>query len=66
MTPSEAGAFAVMYAIFVGVFIWAYLEGFSPIKGSARDIGVDMLIVAISGIFGYGIVYGIPQVLANF
>ncbi len=70
MTPSEAGAFAVMYAIFVGVFIYRELtwnDFVLTLKASARDIGVVMLIVAISGIFGYGIVYdGLPQALASF
>lgn len=69
MTPSEAGAFAAFYAIFVGAFIHKELtfETFiQTLKDSVRDIGVIMLIVAISGIFGYGIVYdSIPQTLAS-
>ena len=69
MTPSEAGAFAAFYAIFVGAFIHKELTFktfIQTLKDSVRDIGVIMLIVAISGIFGYGIVYdNIPQTLAS-
>jgi len=69
MTPSEAGAFAAFYAIIVGAFIHKELtlEKFiQTLKESVRDIGVIMLIVAISGIFGYGIVYdSVPQTLAS-
>ena len=60
MTPSEAGAFAAVYAIFVGVFIYKELtwESFKEtLKYSILDIGSIMFIIAISGIFGYGIVY---------
>jgi len=70
MTPSEAGAFAAVYAIFVGTVIYKELtwESFKKtLKYSAMDIGSIMLIIAISGIFGYGIVYDrITQNLAAF
>ncbi|WP_341877880.1 TRAP transporter large permease [Defluviitalea saccharophila] len=69
MTPSEAGAFAAFYAIIVGAFIHKELTlktFIQTLKESVRDIGVIMLIVAISGIFGYGIVYdSVPQTLAS-
>jgi len=60
MTPSETGAFAAVYAIFIGTVIYKELtwESFKKtLKYSATDIGSIMLIIAISGIFGYGIVY---------
>lgn len=69
-TPSEAGAFAAGYAIFVGVFIYremtwkSFLEA---VEQSAVDIGVLMLILGLSGTFGYAIVYGrVPQTIAEF
>ncbi|SCZ07948.1 TRAP transporter large permease [Alkaliphilus peptidifermentans] len=69
LTPSESGAFAAVYAIFVGVFIYKELtwERFKlTLKDSIRDIGIIMILVALSGIFGYGIVYDrIPQQMAE-
>lgn len=69
-TPSEAGAFAAVYALFVGAVIYKELtwESFrQTLKDSAMDIGGIMLIIALSGIFGYGIVYDkVPQTLAAF
>jgi len=59
-TPSEAGAFAAVYAIFVGFFIYKELtwKAFrKTLRDSAMDIGAIMLIIALSGIVGYGIVY---------
>ncbi|MEW9674129.1 TRAP transporter large permease [Ammoniphilus sp. 3BR4] len=59
-TPSESGAFAAVYAIFVGAVIYKELtwEKFKKtVYGSAMDIGAIMLIISVSGIFGYGIVY---------
>jgi tripartite ATP-independent transporter DctM subunit len=69
-TPSESGAFACMYAIFVGVFIYKELTWqvfFMTLRDTAKDIGVIMILVSLSGIFGYGIVYDrIPQAMAGF
>ncbi|SJZ37408.1 TRAP transporter, DctM subunit [Pilibacter termitis] len=69
-TPSESGAFAAMYAIFVGVFIYKELtwsKFLKTLKDSARDVGVIMFLISLSGIFGYGIVYdSIPQKAAGF
>jgi TRAP-type C4-dicarboxylate transport system permease large subunit len=59
-TPSESGAFAAVYAIFVGVIIYRDLTWNSfieTVRSSAIDIGAIMLIISVSGIFGYGIVY---------
>ena len=68
-TPSESGAFACVYAIFVGVFVYkkldlkAFLE---TLKDTARDIGIVMILVAMSGTIGYGIVYDrVPQSLSE-
>ncbi|MFH5835607.1 TRAP transporter large permease [Proteiniclasticum sp. C24MP] len=70
LTPSESGAFAAVYAIFVGFFIYKKLNVktfVKTVKDSIRDIGVIMILVSLSGIFGYGIVYdSIPQKMAEF
>lgn len=69
-TPSEAGAFASGYALFVGIFIYKEITWkifMETVKQSAVDIGVLMLILALSGTFGYAIVYGrVPQTIAEF
>ncbi|MGE4276409.1 MAG: TRAP transporter large permease [Lawsonibacter sp.] len=60
MSPSESGAFAVAYALFVGVVIYKELnwETFlTTLKDSVKDITVITIILAFSGIFGYGVVY---------
>ncbi len=68
-TPSEAGAFAVVYALFIGVFVYKELT-FQKFKAvlyqSILDIGVILYIIAVSAIFGYVIVYyQVPQKLAT-
>ena len=69
-TPSEAGAFAAVYALFVGVFIYKEITWkvfLDTVNQSAVDIGVLMLILTLSGTFGYAIVYGrVPQTIAEF
>lgn len=69
-TPSESGAFAVVYAIFVGALIYRELtwkKFMETVHKSAMDIGAIMLIISASGIFGYGIVYDrVPQNLSAF
>ncbi|MCL2055510.1 MAG: TRAP transporter large permease [Oscillospiraceae bacterium] len=69
-TPSESGAFACVYAIVIGMFVYKELtiEKFKEtLKNTAGDIGIIMILVSLSGIFGYGIVYDrVPQALAAF
>jgi tripartite ATP-independent transporter DctM subunit len=69
-TPSESGAFACVYAIIVGMFIYRELTPkifLETLKETAKDIGVIMFLVCISGIVGYGIVYDrVPQRLSGF
>ncbi|MDR0671303.1 MAG: TRAP transporter large permease [Oscillospiraceae bacterium] len=69
-TASEAGAFAVVYAFVIGVFVYkeltwkAFLE---VMLNTVKDNGVIMFIIMASGIFGYGIIYDrVPQSMANF
>ncbi|MFP4268220.1 MAG: TRAP transporter large permease [Spirochaetaceae bacterium] len=57
-TPSEAGAFAVVYAIFVGKVVYKELdwENFKEaVKDAFIDTGAIILIIALSGIFGYAL-----------
>lgn len=60
MSPSESGAFACIYALVVGMFIYKELSWKTFIKtlqDSVKDITVITIILAFSGIFGYGVVY---------
>jgi tripartite ATP-independent transporter DctM subunit len=68
-TPSEIGAFAVVYAVLVGVLAYRQLKGATfreALEGSLVDVGAVMFIIAMSGIFGYGIVFErIPEVVSD-
>jgi TRAP-type transport system large permease protein len=67
-TPSEIGAFAVVYAVTVGMFAYRMLTwaGFrEAVEGSLIDIGAVMFLLALSAIFGYGIVFErVPEVIS--
>lgn len=69
MTPSESGAFAVFYALFIGIFIYKELtwESFvQTLTDSVKDMSVITLILGFSGIFSYGVVYDqLPAVLTD-
>ena len=68
-TPSEAGAFACVYAIAVGVIVykessWKGLH--HTLESTVVDIGMVMLLIALSAPFSYGIVWDqIPQKMAE-
>ncbi|MDO5405822.1 MAG: TRAP transporter large permease [Eubacteriales bacterium] len=68
-TPSEAGAFAVVYALFVGLFVYRELtikKLMECLQQTAIDLAVIMFIIICSNAFGYAIVTGqLPQTLAN-
>jgi tripartite ATP-independent transporter DctM subunit len=68
-TPSEIGAFAVVYAVFIGVVVYRQLKraGFrEAIEGSLSDVGAVMFLIALSGIFSYGIVFErVPEVVSG-
>ena len=68
-TPSEAGAFAVVYALFVGMLIYRELtiaKLIECLKTTAVDLAVIMFIIICSNAFGYAIVTGqLPQTLAR-
>jgi len=69
-TPSEIGSFAVFYAFFVGLLAHKDLtwdEFKNVTRTTTSDVGAVMSIIALSAIFGYGIVWErIPQVIADF
>lgn len=68
-TPSEIGAFAVIYAVIVGAFLhrdltWA---GFQDALGEGvLDVGIIMFIILMSGPLGYAIIFEqTPQRMAE-
>ena len=69
-TPSEIGAFAVVYAIAIGFFAYRMLTLTSfreAVEGSLTDIGAVMFLLALSAIFGYGIVFEqIPEAISSW
>ncbi len=68
-TASEIGAFACVYAILVGVFAYKELTITNFIRtlgASVLDMGGIMFIIALSGIFGYGIPFErIPDLITG-
>ena len=59
-TPSEAGAFAVVYALVVGIVFhrdltWSGLK--QAIDEAVSDIGMIMAIIMFSALVGYAIIY---------
>lgn len=69
MTPSESGAFACFYALFVGIFVYKELtlKAFKEtLVQSVKDLSVITMILGFSGIFSYGVVYDqLPKTLTN-
>lgn len=68
--PSEAGAFAVIYAIFIGTFVYKELNWQNFKKSlidAGQDSGVILMIIALSGILSYGITFKrVPEMLSSF
>jgi tripartite ATP-independent transporter DctM subunit len=69
-TPSEAGAFAVAYAIVVGLIVYREITWKKFIKAldeTILDVGMIMLLICLSGSFGYALTWErIPQVMMEF
>ncbi|GGK26581.1 TRAP transporter large permease [Salinarimonas ramus] len=69
-TPSEIGAFAVLYAIVIGSVVYRELSarGFAEaLETSLSDVGAVMVLIALSAIFSYGIVFEqIPAAVSAF
>ncbi|KZD07785.1 TRAP transporter large permease [Oceanibaculum pacificum] len=68
-TPSEIGAFAVIYAVAIGLLIYRKLNRgnfIEAMEGSLSDVGSVMFLIALSAIFSYGIVLErVPEVIAE-
>jgi tripartite ATP-independent transporter DctM subunit len=68
-TPSEIGAFAVLYALFIGFIIYRKMKiqsFFEALETSLADIGAVMFLISLSAIFGYGIVFErLPELMAG-
>jgi TRAP-type transport system large permease protein len=68
-TPSEIGAFAVVYALFIGILVYRKMntKGFiHALEVSLGDVGSVMFLISLSAIFSYGIVYErIPEVISG-
>jgi len=69
-TPSEAGAFACVYAVAVGAFVYkrfSWKGMVQTLESTVVDVGMVMLLIALSAPFSYGIVWDqIPQKMAEF
>ncbi|MGB9783430.1 MAG: TRAP transporter large permease [Moorellaceae bacterium] len=69
-TPTEAAAFAVVYAFVVGKFIYRELDWrklIEVLKEAAEDNAIIMLIVSMAAIISYALAYEkLPVKLANF
>ncbi|MDR1659456.1 MAG: TRAP transporter large permease [Desulfovibrio sp.] len=69
-TPSEVGAFACIYGLFVGLvchreLTWQKLR--VALQHTIGDLGGIMFLIAMTGIFGYGIAYEqVPQAITGF
>jgi len=70
LVPSEAGAFASIYALAVGLLVYRELtwEKFiSAVKFTIIDVGMIMFLIALSSLISYGITWEmIPQTLSGF
>ncbi|NNM71489.1 TRAP transporter large permease [Enterovirga aerilata] len=69
-TPSEIGAFAAVYAVVVGFFAYRMLTAKSfveAVESSLIDIGAVMFLLALSAVFGYGIIFEqVPEAISNW
>ena len=69
-TPSESGAFACVYAIVIGTLVYKELtwqKFMKCLKDTSSDIGIIMIIVVLSGIFGWVVVFErVPQAMSGF
>lgn len=67
-TPSEIGAFAVVYGLVIGFMIYREMSrrGFAEaLEGSLADVGAVMFLIALSAIVSYGIVFErVPEAIS--
>lgn len=66
-TPSEVGAFACLYALIIGFFVYkelSFKKLIETFEQSVIDIGAIMFMISMSAVFGYGIpIDKLPQKL---
>lgn len=69
LVPSEAGAFASVYALIVGIVIYRELKWknfVNTVKVTIGDIGMIMFLIALSALVSYGLKWEmIPQQLSQ-
>lgn len=69
-TATEAGAFLVFYALFIGIFIYRALtwKGFcEAIRDSVTDVGMIMLLIMMAAVLGYAVtIERGPQQITEF
>uniref|UniRef100_A0A2A4YZT2 TRAP transporter large permease protein n=1 Tax=OCS116 cluster bacterium TaxID=2030921 RepID=A0A2A4YZT2_9PROT len=69
-TPSEVGAFAVVYSLFIGFFghkVLTFEKVKTAFSHAVSDIGLIMLIILMSGMIGFAIIFlQVPQDLSKF
>ena len=70
LVPSEAGAFASIYALAIGLIVYRELtwkKFKDAVYNTIMDIGMIMFLIAMSGLISYGITWEmIPQLLSQF
>lgn len=57
-TATEAGAFLVFYALFVGVFVYRELSFgklYEAIRSTVTDLGMVMLLIMMAAVLGYAV-----------
>lgn len=68
-TPSEVGAFACLYSLIIGVFVYKELTWkrfVETMRTSVRDVSSIMYLIAMAALFGYGIPFDrIPERLTE-
>lgn len=69
-TPSEVGAFAVVYAVIIGFFAHRELDLARmkrAFEHAISDIGLIMIIILMSGMVGFAIIYlQVPQGISSW
>lgn len=69
-TATEAGAFLVFYALFIGVFVYRELtlaKMREAMESSLHDLGMIMLLIMMAGVLGYAITLErAPQQITEF
>lgn len=69
-TPSEVGAFAVVYALAIGFLAHRELDAravWHAFVQAASDVGLIMLIILMSGMIGFATIYlQVPQAMASW